>query len=310
MARPAIVLDCDPGLDDAVAIMAAARYADLIGVTTVCGNSSLDNTTRNALAVLELAAVDADVHRGAAAPLVAPFHSAAHIHGESGLGSTVPSTTRSAASNDASGYLVDVTRDRSDVELVAVGPLTNVALAIRRDPDFVHRLAGLTIMGGGAGMGNVTAAAEFNIWADPEAASMVFESGVTVRMVPLNLTTKVLMTGDRIAALRNAATPTASFIADLLDYYSDRQRASGSERGGAVHDPCAVLSVTHPELFDFVERRVDVELTGTYTRGMTVVDERQASPERLRNASVAYDARAPEVLSLIVDAAITPVLVS
>jgi inosine-uridine nucleoside N-ribohydrolase len=310
VARPAIVLDCDPGLDDAVAIMAAARYADLIGVTTVCGNSSLDNTTRNALAVLELAAVDADVHRGAAAPLVAPFHSAAHIHGESGLGSTVPSTTRSAASDDASGYLVDVTRERSDVELVAVGPLTNVALAIRRDPHFVHRLAGLTIMGGGAGMGNVTAAAEFNIWADPEAASIVFESGVTVRMVPLNLTTKVLMTSDRIAALRNAATPTASFIADLLDYYSDRQRASGSERGGAVHDPCAVLSVTHPELFDFVERRVDVELTGSYTRGMTVVDERQASPERLPNASVAYDANAPEVLSLIVDAAITPVLVS
>jgi inosine-uridine nucleoside N-ribohydrolase len=310
MVRPAIVLDCDPGLDDAVAIMAAARYADLIGVTTVCGNSSLDNTTRNALAVLELAAVEAEVHRGAAAPLVAPFHSAAHIHGESGLGSTVPSTTRSAASNDASGYLLDVTRDRSDVELVAVGPLTNVALAIRRDPDFVHRLAGLTIMGGGAGMGNVTAAAEFNVWADPEAASIVFESGVTVRMVPLNLTTKVLMTSDRIAALRDAATPTASFIADLLDYYSDRQRASGNERGGAVHDPCAVLSVTHPELFDFVARRVDVELAGSHTRGMTVVDERRAPPERICNASVAYGAKASEVLSLIVDAAITPALVS
>jgi inosine-uridine nucleoside N-ribohydrolase len=306
MARPAIVLDCDPGLDDAVALMAAARYADLIGVTTVCGNSSLDNTTRNALAVLELAGVEVDVHRGAAAPLIAPFHSAAHIHGESGLGATALSTTRPVAGNDASGYLIDVTRDRADVELVAVGPLTNVALAIRRDPDFVGRLAGLTIMGGGAGVGNVTAAAEFNIWADPEAASIVFDCGVTIRMVPLNLTSKVLITGDHIAELRRAATPTASFIADLLDFYSARQRASGSESGGAVHDPCAVLSVTHPELFELKERRVDVELIGSHTRGMTVVDERHAAPTRPRNARVAYDAQASQVLSLIVDAAITP----
>jgi inosine-uridine nucleoside N-ribohydrolase len=306
MTRPAIVLDCDPGHDDAVAILVASKYADLVGLTTVCGNSSLDNTTRNALAVLELAGIDVEVHRGAAAPLVAEFRDAAHIHGESGFGGVVPTTTREPASDDASGYLLDVTRARDDIELVAVGPLTNVALAIRRDPGFVGRLAGLTIMGGGAGMGNVTAAAEFNIWCDPEAAAVVFESGVNVRVVPLNLTTRVLIDAGHIAQIRSAATTTSSFIADLLDFYTARQREHGSDKGGAVHDACAVLAVTHPELFDLVERRVDIELAGVHTRGMTVVDERGSTPARPRNARVAYGARASEVLPLIVAAAIDP----
>jgi inosine-uridine nucleoside N-ribohydrolase len=306
MTRPAIVLDCDPGHDDAVAIVAASKYADLIALTTVCGNSSLDNTTRNALTILEVAGIDVDVHRGAAAPLVAEFHDARHIHGESGFGGVTPTTTRRPASEDASGYLLDVTRQRDDIELVAVGPLTNVALAIRRDPGFVRRLAGLTIMGGGAGMGNVTASAEFNIWCDPEAAAVVFESGANVRMVPLNLTTKVLIDAGHIAQMRAAATPTGTFLADLLDFYTARQREHGSDRGGAVHDACAVLSVTHPHLFDLVARRVDIELTGTHSRGMTVVDERASEPERPRNSHVAYAARADDVLSLIVDAAIDP----
>jgi inosine-uridine nucleoside N-ribohydrolase len=306
MTRPAIVLDCDPGLDDAVALLVAARYAELVGVTTVCGNSTVENTTRNALAVLEIAGIDADVHQGASAPLVAPLHDAAHIHGEFGLGPTRVTTTREPRGDDASGYLVELTRRRDDVHLVAVGPLTNVALAVRRDPSFAHRLASLTIMGGGAGTGNVTAAAEFNIWADPEAAAVVFDAGVTVRTVPLNLTNAVRIDRGHIAQLRAADSKTSSFVADLLEFYSARQRASGSERGGAVHDPCAVLAVTHAALFDMHERRVDIELTGTHTRGMTVVDERDATPPRPRNASIAYRARSAEVLSLVVDAAIDP----
>jgi inosine-uridine nucleoside N-ribohydrolase len=306
MARPAIVLDCDPGLDDTVAILVAAKHTELLALTTVCGNSNIDNTTRNALAVTEIAGIDVEVHRGAAAPLVRSFRDAAHIHGESGLGPTAPTTSRRAAGDDASGYLVDITRRRDDVHLVAVGPLTNVALAMRRDPGFVDRLAGLTIMGGGAGMGNVTATAEFNIWCDPEAAAVVFDSGIDVRVVPLNLTTRVLIDDGHLAQLRSAGTPTSTFVAGLLDFYSARQRASGNERGGAVHDPCAVLAVTHPDLFELVPRRVDVELAGTFTRGMTVVDERSAPPDPPCNAQVAYRARADEVLALIVDAAIDP----
>lgn len=306
MARPAIVLDCDPGLDDAVAILVAAKHTELLGITTVCGNSSVDNTTRNALHVLELAGIDVPVHRGAATPLVAPLQDARHIHGPGGLGPVEPTVQRDAAGDDAAGWLIDVTNERSDVHLVAVGPLTNVALAMRRDPGFAGRLAGLTIMGGGATKGNVTAAAEFNIWADPEAAAIVFGSGIHVRVVPLDLTLQVLMTDAHVAALRDAATPTSSFVAGLLEFYRQRQREQGKESTGAVHDPCAVLAVTHPELFDLHDVRIDIELAGTFTRGMTVVDRRARDPERPRNAAVALSADADRVLSLIVDAAITP----
>ena len=199
MTRTPIVLDCDPGLDDVVAILTAARYADLVGITTVCGNSSLANTTRNALHVVELVGLDLPVHSGAASPLVAPLHDARHIHGESGLGGHVPTVSRTVDGDDAAGWLCDLTRRRSDIHLVAVGPLTNVALAIRRDPGFAGRLAGLTIMGGGVNKGNVTAVAEFNIWADPEAAAVVFDSEITVRMAPLDLTLQVLMTEPHVA---------------------------------------------------------------------------------------------------------------
>ena len=307
MTRTPIVLDCDPGLDDVVAILTAARYADLVGITTVCGNSSLANTTRNALHVVELVGLDLPVHSGAASPLVAPLHDARHIHGESGLGGHVPTVSRTVDGDDAAGWLCDLTRRRSDIHLVAVGPLTNVALAIRRDPGFAGRLAGLTIMGGGVNKGNVTAVAEFNIWADPEAAAVVFDSEITVRMAPLDLTLQVLMTEPHVAKLRDAATRTSSFVAELLEFYSARQRAQGKESAGAVHDPCAVLSVTHPELFDLHEHRVDIELTGTHTRGMTVADRRERLPDRPLNAQIALGARADEVLALIVDAAIDPI---
>jgi inosine-uridine nucleoside N-ribohydrolase len=212
----------------------------------------------------------------------------------------------SAHSEDATGWLIDLTRERDDINLIAVGPLTNVALAIRRDPDFAGRLASLTIMGGGAAKGNVTAAAEFNIWADPEAAAIVFDAGITVRMVPLDLTLQVLMTPTHVQQLRQAKTPTSMFIAALLDFYSEQQRKQGSERAGAVHDPVAVLSRTHPPLFDMRERRVDIELRGTHTRGMTVVDQRDAPSTSLANAEVAYSARADDVLALIIDAATDP----
>lgn len=306
MPRLPIVLDCDPGLDDVVAILTAVRYADLVGITTVCGNSSIDNTTRNALHVAELLDLDVPVHRGAATPLVAPLHDARQIHGEGGLGASAPVVSRTIDGHDAAGWLCEITSLRNDIHLVAVGPLTNVAMAIRRDPAFVDRLAGLTIMGGGITRGNVTAAAEFNIWADPEAASVVFGSGIVVHVVPLDLTLQVLMEEPHVAQLRSAATATSSFVAELLEFYSARQRAQGKESAGAVHDPCAVLSVTHPELFEFHDHRVDIELTGTHTRGMTVADRRDRSTSHFRNARIALNARADDVLSLIVEAAIDP----
>jgi len=148
-----LILDCDPGLDDAVAILVAARYADLIGITTVAGNVGINRTTRNALVVAQLAGLDLPVHRGAAKSLAGPAVDGSRIHGETGLGNAVlPDLDRSEASDDAVGYICDTARSVDDLHLLAIGPLTNVALAIERDPDLRHHLAGLTIMGGSAGV--------------------------------------------------------------------------------------------------------------------------------------------------------------
>jgi inosine-uridine nucleoside N-ribohydrolase len=176
--RVKIWLDCDPGHDDAVAMIMAARWADLIGISTVAGNSPVANTTINALVVAQVADLDVPVYAGADRPLVRTAVFAPNIHGESGLvGPTFPPLCRRAADGHGVDALLRASRHHGqdgDFWLVATGPLTNVALALRSDPSLVDRLAGIAIMGGGAGFGNTTAWAEFNIWADPEAASVVF----------------------------------------------------------------------------------------------------------------------------------------
>ena len=195
--RPRIVLDCDPGLDDAIAILTAAHFGDLVGITTVNGNVGIEHTTHNALVTTQVAGLDVPVHRGAARPLIAPTMDAARIHGATGLGDVVlPALGRAVASEDAVAFLCDTARSVDDLHLVAVGPLTNVALALRRDPDLRSRLAGLTIMGGGAHAGNVTPVAEFNVWADPEAAAIVFSEAAPLTMVGLDVTHRVLLGGD------------------------------------------------------------------------------------------------------------------
>lgn len=307
MTRAAIVLDCDPGLDDAVAILTARRYADLVAITTVNGNVSLDKTTRNALVVAQIADIDVPVHAGCAQPLVPHTLDASHVHGQSGLGADVSiELTRAVVSDDAVGFLVDLVQARDDIHLVAVGPLTNVALAIRRDPSFASRLRSLTIMGGAACGGNVTATAEFNIYIDPEAAAIVFASGVIVRTIPLDLTRHVIAQAEQVAQLRAAGTATSQFIADLLAHYGRIGATAKVPALGALHDPCAVLAVTNPELFGLVPRRVDIELDGQHTRGMTVVDSRPSVEAAEQNALVGYTVDSARVLRMIIDASIDP----
>ena len=302
--RPKIILDCDPGVDDSLAILTAARYGDLIGITTVNGNVSLEHTTRNALAVTQIAQLDVPIHRGADRPLVASVHGATRVHGATGFGKVEhPELHRGETSSDAAGYLLEMSRTHADLELIAVGPLTNIALAVRRDPGFLSRLHRLTIMGGAAtGLGNVTAAAEFNIWADPEAAAIVFDAGATPTLIPLNLTFQVTADHGTIEKLRaEPASPTATLAADLLTHTT----GMAVDGTAAMHDPCAVLAVTHPDLFGLRSRQVAIELNGTHTRGMTVVDERRhgsAEP----NALVGYDVDAAAALELIVDACRRP----
>ena len=307
-----LVLDCDPGLDDAVAILVAAHYADLIGITTVAGNVGIDRTTRNALVVAQVAGLDVPVHRGAARPLVGAAVDGSRIHGESGLGgAALPDLTRSEASDDAVAYICDTARSVDDLHLLAIGPLTNVALALERDPDLRRHLAGLTIMGGGAHIGNITSVAEFNIWADPEAAAAVFERAAPVTMVGLDLTNKVVFGDGEIVRMRAGGTPATELAASVVEYLLDRFRDYLGHSTVPVHDATAVIAATHPHLFERSRHPIAVELSGTHTRGMTVADLRPAAlgralgQTRPPTSDVVWDADAEAVRELIVEAVLT-----
>lgn len=304
MTRPRIILDCDPGLDDAFAIFTATRYAQVEAITSVNGNVNIDLTTRNALIVSQVAGLDVPVFRGAARPLVVEPGDAAEVHGDSGLdGPVLPELVRGEEDGAAVDALLDLTAD-GEVTVVPVGPLTNIAEAIQRDPGFATRVPEFVLMGGSNTGGNVTAGAEFNIWADPHAAQILFDSGARIRVLALDITHQVLMGAAEEAALRKAGTPTATFGADLLSYYGDFHEKIFGHRSGAMHDPVAVLAVTHPHLFEVEERHVAVETDSELTRGITVVDERPTSEPP--NAGWVSSVKAAEVVELIMDAAINP----
>ena len=301
VAMPRLIVDCDPGHDDAIALILAHRYAEVLGITTVTGNAPLSATTANALLVTALLDVDTPVHVGAAKPLVGePLH-AAVVHGATGLGEVDRlAHSRVPASDDAVGYLLDAAAP--DVTVVAIGPLTNLALAIERDAEWANRIAGISIMGGSTRVGNATRVAEFNILADPEAADVVFRSGARLTMCGLNLTHQ-LQTDDGVTGrLRRADTPTAYFAAQIFDDLHGRMEALAGRRSAALHDPCAVLAVTHPHLLTIEPRAVDVELAGTLTRGMTVVDERASRRRDDPNADVAYRIDATAAMEVVLDA--------
>lgn len=299
-----MIIDCDPGVDDAMAIIAAARWADLVGITTVAGNVPLEHTTANACRLRSLLGLDVEVHAGADGPLVGEQEFARHVHGETGLGDVVlPEPDRGPDSEDAVAYLVETTRSEEGLHLVPIGPLTNVALALRADPGLAHRVASITLMGGSAlGVGNVSAATEFNVFADPEAADQVFRSGAKVRMLGLNLTHQVRMGAIHAAECRTIGSPVGDAMAGLLEFYTVFHLAEEDVADGPVHDPCAVLAVTHPELFTLEARSVQVELAGTHTRGMTLVDERGPRASAEANCQVAYGVDADAVIALIMEA--------
>ncbi|MEM7339707.1 MAG: nucleoside hydrolase [Actinomycetota bacterium] len=273
--RPQIVLDCDPGLDDAAAIAVASQYADLVGITTVGGNAPLADVTTNALLTVQVLGIDVEVHAGAERPLVAPPRTAPEIHGAHGFaGPTLPPLERQVASNDAVPYLIETIRATEGLWLVPTGPLTNVALALRAAPDLAGRLAGISFMGGSAGAGNHTPVGEFNILVDPEAAATVLSAPTTIRMAGLDLTHQFVVDDALATDVRAVGTAGAEMLADLIVAYLDNVEGIRGRRQGGLHDPCAVLAVTHPGLVSHVRRRVEVELAGTHTRGMTVVDQR------------------------------------
>lgn len=276
--KPRVLVDCDPGHDDAIMLICAAAYADVVAVTTVNGNVGLHHTTRNALAIAELLGWDVPVHAGAARPLIAEPVDAAQVHGEDGMhGTTLPTPTRTAGA-DAVDLLIEAARQEEGLHLVATGPLTNVALALRVDPGFAGRLAGITFMGGGALGGNVTTAAEFNVFADPEAAAITLTAECPVRMCGLDLTHQVTANGAYAARLRALGGPAATLAAEILETeLAGYGRYASAAAEPPLHDPVALLAVTHPHLFEEAPRTIHVELAGSHSRGTTHVERRVAA---------------------------------
>ena len=291
MAKPRIILDCDPGHDDAIALLLAAQHCKVLGVTTVSGNVPLSLTTHNALVTAQILGLDTPVHAGANRPLVTEPKHAEFIHGETGLGGPdLPELNREAASHNAVQFIIDTVHAEENIWLIATGPLTNVALALRSAPDVAQKLAGISLMGGSASFGNVTPVAEFNIWADPEAADIVFGCGAPIIMSGLNVTHQFMIREEDMAAIRALDNTAATFTADMLRFYAQAYAKKFYGRvEGPLHDPCAVLAVTHPELFRLEARHVGVETQGKRTRGMTVVDERGVKEVGESNVQVAYD---------------------
>ncbi|WP_394770330.1 nucleoside hydrolase [Lacisediminihabitans sp.] len=270
-----ILLDCDPGLDDALALLLAHGdpNLELVGVTTVGGNVSLERTTANALALREYLGFGAvPVAAGARKPLVGDVREASHVHGETGLGSvSLPVATIPVSELHAVDFIIETLRATPGaVHLVATGPLTNIALALEKEPAIARWAASFTIMGGSFTRGNATPAAEFNIYADPEAARVVFDGDWQVVMVGLDLTHQALANGPVVERLARLGTLAHELILPLATYYASRN--SHDPDGQAVHDVCAVAHVSRPDLFASRVARVDVETKGELTSGMTVVD--------------------------------------
>jgi purine nucleosidase len=269
-----IILDCDPGIDDALAIAfaAASPEIDLIGLTTVAGNVPLAKTTANALAVASfVGAGDVPVTAGAATPLLRPALHAGHVHGEDGLGGAVlPPPAAAIAPEHATDFIIGrLAAAPGEITLVATGPLTNIALALRREPRITQWVKDFVIMGGSAGRGNVNHAAEFNIWADPEAAAIVFAAPWTVRMIGLDVTLQARATAAVQQRMGGLGQLGSRLLLPALAQYRDSQDTTGEP---PVHDVCAIVSVADPGLFGYAPAVVRVETQGAYTSGMTVTD--------------------------------------
>lgn len=286
-----IILDCDPGHDDAIAILLAhgCPEIDLLAITTVAGNQTLDKTTLNARRVCTVAGItDVPIAAGCPRPLLRQLETAPHIHGESGLdGPVFAGPTVTLETEHAVDLIIDLVMDSGgDITLVPTGPLTNIALALRKQPRLVEQVQEVVLMGGAYTRGNTTPAAEFNIYVDPEAADIVFSAGLQVTMVGLDLTHQALASPEVLDRISAIGSPVSRMVVDLMRFYREAYWRSDRLGDPPVHDPCAVAYVARPELFETVRAHVAIETNGALTRGMTVVDFSTVA-EAQRNATVA-----------------------
>jgi inosine-uridine nucleoside N-ribohydrolase len=292
-----VILDCDPGHDDAIALLLAlgSPEIEVTGVTTVYGNQTLDKTTDNALRVLALVGrEDIPVAMGADRPLERDPHVAAHVHGESGLdGPELPQRASEPIGQHAVDFLAE--HVTSETVLVPVGPLTNVALALEQG----IRPARIVLMGGAIAEGNMTPAAEFNIWADPEAAQRVFASGLDVTMIGLDVTHAALLTPEWAERFRRAGR-VGTFVAELVEFFKQYHLRTYGWDGAPIHDAVALAHALRPGIVQTQRLNVEIETVSELTRGRTVVD-RWHRTEREPNAHVGVEIDADAFLELLLE---------
>lgn len=290
MTRRSVILDVDTGHDDAVAIMMAGRdpAINLVGITVTAGNQTLPKTLRNTLNICTALSIEVPVYAGMQRPILAELRTAPRIHGETGLdGPVFDGVPRRAALGYAPVFIVETIMSRpvGEITLIATGPLSNIAMALRLEPEIAGRIKELVWMGGSAGRGNVTPSAEFNAYADPEAAAIVFSSGLPIVMIGLDVTTTVTLSEEKLESLSLVPGPAAAiFSASMRQYRAACLRVIGE--GPVMHDPCCVAYVSASDAFTVRRCRVDLELQGNHTRGRTVVDFSAAAVKE-SNASVA-----------------------
>ena len=301
-ARTPIILDCDPGHDDAIALLLAlaSPEVELLGVTTVHGNQTLEKTTANALRVLELVQRDdVPVAAGADRPLQRELTVASHVHGDSGLdGPTLPPAGGTPLHEHAVDFMErTIAASPVPVTLVPTGPLTNIALLLERTGG--SNVGRIVLMGGAVAEGNMTPAAEFNIWADPEAADAVFHAGIDTTMIGLDVTHRAVTTPAVQERLRATGT-IGAFVADLVEFFAVYHRQTYGWDGAPIHDAVAVAHVIQPGLVTTVDRNVEIELISELCRGRTVVDRWQRT-DRPVNAHVGLDLDTVAFFDLLVD---------
>ena len=291
-----IILDCDPGQDDAVALalaMAAKDEIEILGVTTVAGNVPLNLTQRNARIMCEMChRSDVKVYAGAEKPMAQELVTAEHVHGKSGLdGIEIYEPSHSLEEKHAIDFIIEscLAAEHNSLILVPTGPLTNIGLAIDREPDILPKIKEIVLMGGARKeAGNITPSAEFNIYVDPEAAKLVLQCGRPIVMMSLDVTHQVLTTQKRVDTIRNLDSSVGEGIAALIEFYERYDEEKYHLDGAPLHDPCTVAYLLKPELFKFKNVNVEIETGGTFTRGTTVVDYWEVT-DRIPNVQWAYE---------------------
>ena len=291
-----IIIDTDPGQDDAVAILlalASPDELDVVAITAVAGNVPLARTSRNALAMCEVAGrTDVPVYAGAVRPMVRPLVTAEYVHGTTGIdGADLPEPSTPLADGHAVDAIIDLvmSSEEGEITLCPLGPLTNVGLALVREPRIAPRIREIVLMGGGFFEGgNRTPAAEFNIYVDPHAADVVFRSGIPITMMPLDVTHKALTSDERIARFADLGTRSAAAVAGMLDFFERYDIEKYGTEGGPLHDPCVIAHLLDPTLFSGRHVSVQIETGSELTMGMTVVDWWRVT-EHEPNATVMRD---------------------